>query len=714
MTACFFSFVLSAVCVRRAASFCGCLAFGAALQAAAPQPNILFIAVDDLRSQLGCYGDPEMKTPNIDQLAQDAVLFEHHYTTNPICIPSRAGMLTGTRSERTRQVYGKALWPNVPGIQTLGATFDDAGYHTVSLGKIWHQQAGDDNGGEHFDVKWSPSKTFDYADPVNKALAEQGDNSVLPAAEGPLDVPDEAYVDGLLAERAVQELAAAAATGKPFLLMTGFHKPHLPFNAPKKYWDLYEPEAPPGAPELTTMPEGSPAIAARKDHELWTYEDGFTYENPPGGAAANRLRQAYAACVSYSDAQIGKLLAELDRLGLRDTTIIVLWSDHGYQLGHLAQWTKHTNYENAANSPLLISAPGFREGARRSPLPVESCDLFPTLLDLCGLPPLAITDGASLRPLLVDPAGPDWTRVAYHLVDRYEDIGGGKKRTVIGRAVRDRRFRYIEWHNGWENTGAPRWVELYDFAPGAPGETRSVADDPALVEDRARLHDALWDWESQASTNVAPTMTTHPVSQDIRIGQPVTFTAVASGEPAPTYQWFKGDDPLTDGADGNLTIVRVAAHDAGVYSVIAANASGTAPGTPATLTALMSFDGWRAEQFTAPGELDDPEISGLYAIGADGVANGLKYALGLSRDEPVPAASLQTVDATWRFTFQRPTDRTDILYAVESSLGLIDWIPAGELECLVDGSSWQTWGVTVPAEEERLFFRLKIEPEIFP
>lgn len=471
-------------------------------EAPAPRPNVLFIAVDDLRSQLGCYGYPEMRTPNLDRLAQDAVLFERHYVTNPICIPSRAGLLTGTRSERTRQTYGRAVWPEVRGIRTMGATFGDAGYHTVSLGKIWHLEPGSDNGGERFDVRGGPDKQSLYADPENQRLARNLSREAkakLPAAEGPLDVPDDAYQDGQLADQAVEQLSAAARTGKPFLFMVGFHKPHLPFNAPKKYWDLYDADLPPGAPERETLPEGAPAFAARLRHELWTYREGFTFDEPPTGAAARRLRQAYAACVSYTDAQIGKVLATLDRLGLRERTIIVLWSDHGYHLGHLGQWTKHTNYETAANSPLIISAPGFRDGPRRSPRPVEACDLFPTLLDLCGLPPLEVTDGASLRPLLEDPRNPAWARVAYHLVDRTERNADGSRRFLVGRAVRDDRFRYIEWREGWSAGGEPVAVELYDHAPGAPGETRSLAEDPALAEERRRLHTLLWNWEAQAT-----------------------------------------------------------------------------------------------------------------------------------------------------------------------------------------------------------------------
>jgi iduronate 2-sulfatase len=488
-------FVLAEILRKRLCFACVCCLFLASPFAAVaeqPRPNVLFIAVDDLRSQLGCYGYADMKTPNIDRLANSSVLFEHHYVSVPICIPSRAGLLTGTRSERTRQTYGRSVWPKVTGIRTMGRTFGEAGYYTVSLGKIWHTMPGSDNGGESFDVR-RPSGDPTYADPQLQHLLGKKDQ--LPAAEGPLDVPDEAYGDGLIANDAVRELGVGATSGKPFLLMVGFRKPHLPYNAPKKYWDLYDPDHPPGEPDQTELPEGAPALAAREMHELWKYREGFSFANPPAGEAARRLRHAYAACVSYTDALIGKVLAELDRLELRKNTIIVLWSDHGYHLGHLGQWTKLTNYETAANSPLLISAPGLRQGARCA-LPVETCDLFPTLLDLCGLPPLAVTDGTSLRPLLEDPQSAAWNRVAYHLVNR---SGGGRGKPIIGRAVRDTRFRYIEWHEGWEQTDRPVAVELYDYSPGAPGEARNLADDPALTDQRERLHRLLWNWTSQST-----------------------------------------------------------------------------------------------------------------------------------------------------------------------------------------------------------------------
>lgn len=458
------------------------------------QPNVLFIAVDDLRSQLGCYGDSQMVTPNIDALAARGVVFQNHYVSNPICIPSRAAMLTSLRSERTRQVYGPAKWIDVAGVQTMGRTFGDAGYFTASLGKIWHISGKvPDNKLDRFDFVWKDQNSAIYADPGLSALREKLDygdkartqaiKAKLPAAEEPLDVPDEAYNDGLIARECIGLLRQSAKSSQPFLIMAGFKKPHLPFNAPKKYWDLYDAASPPGTPSRETLPEGASKSELRNNHELWKYGDGFSKRKPPAGAAAAYLRQAYAACVSYVDAQIGKVIAELDHLGLTKNTIVVLWSDHGYQLGHLGSWTKLTNFEMTAGSPLIVSAPGFQAG-KVSRKCVESVDLFPTLMGLCGLPPLKVTDGVSIRPLLVDPDAREWNRPAFHLVKRGGSGG-------VGRAVRDERFRYIEWRKGWEPNSELIDVELYDYQQH-PEERVNVAGVPSYTAQRERLAKLLW------------------------------------------------------------------------------------------------------------------------------------------------------------------------------------------------------------------------------
>lgn len=456
------------------------------------RPNVLLILVDDLRNQLGCFGDADMVTPNIDRLADAGVRFDRHYVSVPICIPSRVSLLTGTRSERTRQVYGPLVFGRIPGVRTMGRTFSEAGYRTVSLGKVWHVYAGSERP-DTFDVSDHPGWNNNYAGPVYGSVRKSEEKGRAPATEGPLDVPDEAYADGKIARKAMEELRASAKEGRPFLMLVGFNKPHLPLNAPKRYWDLYDAAHPPAAPAAVTPPYGMPDEAWRKEHELWEYNDGWTFAKPPNEAEGRHLRHAYAACVSFVDAQVGKLLEELDRLGLRDNTIVLLWSDHGFHLGELGMWTKHTNFENASASPLIISAPGFARG-RVSHALVETPDLFPTLLDLCGLPPLDVSDGETLRPLLQDPDAP-WSPVAYHLVDRWEPDGKGGKRQIVGRAIRTAEFRYVEWHNGW-GRGAPRARELYRYPTGNDLERINLAEDPAFAGTVAELAEKLWLWEN--------------------------------------------------------------------------------------------------------------------------------------------------------------------------------------------------------------------------
>ncbi|MEM1222086.1 MAG: sulfatase [Verrucomicrobiota bacterium] len=477
---------------------------GLSLANADSRPNVLFIAVDDLRSQLGCYGYEDMVTPHIDSLAADGVLFKQHYVSHPVCIPSRAALLTSLRSERTQQVYGPAMWVDVEGVQTLGRTFGDAGYTTASFGKVWHTSGEVDPSLEdRFDIVWKRSDDSIYADPTLSQLRvelDYGDKEgvrrikgKLPAAEGPLDVPDEAYGDGLMVGETIKFIKQSVESEQPFMAVVGFQKPHLPFNAPKKYWDLYDPINPPGTPTRETLPEGASELELRTNHELWRYAEGFRLKKPPAGKDAQRLRHAYAACISFVDAQIGKILSEVDRLGIRGNTVIVFWSDHGYQLGHLGSWTKGTNLEMTAGAPLIISAPGFTQGAVTTRV-VESVDLFPTLLDLCGLPPLQITDGTSLRPLLKEPMSEEWTYPGYHIVKR-----GGPP---VGRAVRDERFRYVEWRKGWEQNSKIIDVELYDYQKH-PEERINVADNPEYADERERLAQLLWEWDAKANASAS-------------------------------------------------------------------------------------------------------------------------------------------------------------------------------------------------------------------
>ncbi|WP_299664852.1 sulfatase [uncultured Polaribacter sp.] len=452
------------------------------------KPNVLMIMVDDFREQAGFYGYSDMHTPNMDKLACDGVVFDRHYVTVPICIPSRAGLLTGTRSERTHQVYGPFMINDVEGIQYMGRTFSENGYFTAALGKVWHSPP---KGKlmDRFDVKEKPGANKRYALKEHRTAKLKMDT---PAVEGPLVVNDTCYTDGMLAQRTIGLLKEKAKADQPFLMCVGFSKPHLPFNAPKKYWDLYDGENPPATPLRLKSPKGMPDYGWRKRHGLWGYTEGWTFDAPPNKKESIRLRHAYAACISYVDAQIGKIINEVRSLGLDKNTIIVLWSDHGYHLGHLGMWTKNTNYEMTASSPLIISVPGMEKNKRTDAL-VETCDIFPTLMDLCDLPKLELTDGVSLKPLLGHPKK-EWHDVAYHCSNRWVQNPDGTKSHMIGRAIRTDRYRYIEWYKGW-NKGKIYEKELYDYKNDYE-ESKNLVTKSKYKKLVNTLSEQLWQWET--------------------------------------------------------------------------------------------------------------------------------------------------------------------------------------------------------------------------
>ncbi len=455
------------------------------------RPNVLFIAVDDLRPQLGCYGVDWMKTPNIDSLAVRGLRFDRHYVQFAVCIPSRVALLTSLRSERTHQIYGPHIWQNVPDVSTLGKVFGNAGYATVSLGKIWHGKPADGDG-DKFDEQWHPLSP-EYAltteaDTDTKSAAQQRSEQKRVKQQHKeegggsfyemLDVPDETYRDGEMALVAIDRLKKLAANReKPFLLAVGFHKPHLPFVAPKRYWDLYDRASLPLPPQ-PDYPKKAPTIARNHGLNPWSnIESGSQAEYDE--ATIRHLIHGYCAGVSYTDAQIGKLLGTLRDLGIEQNTIIVLWGDHGWHLGDLHQWAKSTNFERATLSPLIVCAPGKQSGVGTSAI-VETVDIFPTLVDLCGLPALPLTDGKSFAPLLDDPHQP-WKEAAYHVFNRAGE-GGKKKSPIIGFAVRTEKARYVEWHQGWSLDAPMVAREFYRYYPNKPDEISNAIDKPELQE----------------------------------------------------------------------------------------------------------------------------------------------------------------------------------------------------------------------------------------
>lgn len=483
--------------------------------AAAPRPNILFLVADDLRPQLGCYGVSWMHTPNLDRLAQSAVRFDRHYVQMAVCIPSRVALFTSLRSERTQQVFGPMRWQRVPGATGLGRHFRAHGYVAVSLGKVWHAEG--EPHGDVFDREWAPdpqryalgphrvlderfraareaSRRRPKSTPAKKTAAPP---EALPPITEAADVADEAYADGRIAGEAVAELRRLAAGGQPFLLAVGFHKPHLPFAAPRKYWDLYRESDVPLAVNRE-LPRDMPSVAHSHHPNFHNYDYGRHAPLPRGGGAmpaatARHLIHAYAAATSFVDAQVGKVLAELESLRLLENTLVVFWGDHGFHLGDIGLWGKHTNFERATRSPLLIRAPGVSRAGTCTAL-VETVDLFPTLTDLAGLPAPAVSDGVSLRPWLRNPAAPSRPAV-YHVFNRPPLAGTTEPR--IGFAVRTADARYIEWRRGWSPDGPLVTREYYRYSGAHSDEEINLAADSAPaaeLSDLAKLLRASPGW----------------------------------------------------------------------------------------------------------------------------------------------------------------------------------------------------------------------------
>ena len=462
-------------------SFLGTIALivcGAAARAQEPEsprarrPNVLFIAVDDLRPQLGCYGVEGMASPNIDRLAAEGVRFDRSYCMVPTCGASRASLMSGIRPTRKRFVtYTARADREAPGITTLNTHFKEHGYRTASNGKVFHFQADSAEGWS--EPPWRP-KAETYQDPLNRRRAndrraELGDRGRGPAFES-ADVPDDSYADGMLADRSIDDLRRLADRDEPFFLAVGFFKPHLPFVAPKNYWDLYDPDRI-RLPETYHVPENAPDQAIHNWGELRSYAD-IPAEGPLTDDDARNLIRGYYACVSYTDAQIGRLLDELDRLGLADETIVVLWGDHGWNLGEHTLWCKHCCFETSMRAPLIVRAPGI-EGGRSVTALTEFIDLYPSLCELAGLPLPPHLEGRSFAPLLYDPdaAPPEPTAIS---------------RFANGDTIRTDRYRYTEYS---DRDGRLTARMLYDHQLD-PNEDQNIVNAPdsaTIVRDLARL-----------------------------------------------------------------------------------------------------------------------------------------------------------------------------------------------------------------------------------
>lgn len=449
------------------------------------QMNVLFIAVDDLRPQLGCYGHKQILSPNIDRLARRGLLFERTYCQQAVCGPTRASLLSGARPDTTG-IHGNAtaVRKAMPDVVTLPEHFKNNGYETLSIGKIYHHPSDDRQGwtvspyraGTFADGPWKgrgylTEEAIAQMEKYNKAHPKmQGRGPAFEAA----DVPDNAYPDGSNTEYAIRQLRRLK--DKPFFLAMGFYKPHLPFNAPKKYWDLYRRQDIRLA-DNPFVPKDAPSYATTNWGELRNYY-GIPKKGPCPDELACQLIHGYYACVSYTDAMIGRLLDELDRLGLRDNTAIILWGDHGWKLGEHAGWCKHTNFELDTHVPMILSVPGMATAGQRTRALTEFVDIYPTLCEACGLSLPKHLEGVSAMPLLARPDRP-WKKAAFSQYPR------GK---VMGYSMRTERFRYTEWQD--RKTRAALARELYDHDRD-PQENINAAGQSQYRADVERLSQML-------------------------------------------------------------------------------------------------------------------------------------------------------------------------------------------------------------------------------
>ena len=427
-----------------------------------PRKNILFIAVDDLKPLLGSYGDTLAVTPHIDKLADAGTIFSNNHCQQAVCAPSRASIMTGLRPDRTKVWdLDTQIRDMVPDILTMPQHFMAQGYETAGTGKIFDSRSVDALMDEpSWSVPFASISGSRWINATGKISTESG------------DVPDDALTDGKIALKGVELMQQLAAGDKPFFLAVGFKKPHLPFVAPQKYWDMYDREKI-GVHPFQQHAKGTPQFAFQPGWELRSYDD-IHASDPIPEEKQKEIIHGYYACVSYIDTQIGLLLDKLDELGLREDTIIVLWGDHGWHLGDHNMWAKHSNFEQATRSPLIISAPGFA-GNQQSNSPTEFVDVFPTLCALAGIPVPADLDGVDLTPVLEKPE----EMVKDFAISQFGRNSGGQR--FEGYALRDKRYRYIEWLGDDfrstmlydENKVVAR--ELYDYQTD-PLETVNLVD----------------------------------------------------------------------------------------------------------------------------------------------------------------------------------------------------------------------------------------------
>ena len=465
--------------------------------------NVLFIAVDDLRPELGCYGNSYINTPNIDKLADKGVTFTRAYCQSAVCNPSRASLLTGLRPDTIRVWDLKTRFrEDLPYAITLPQYFKKNGYHSVGIGKIFHNTIPDS-------LSWSEPKLnidgypFDpdavYRKKENVEFLEKRKEEITAAGKQEryidrfgewylktmateiVDMPDNTYFDGAQTDVAINKLKDLKDRKEPFFFAIGYYRPHLPFNVPKKYWDLYDRATIPLA-ENDFLPENMPLMGINNLRELRGYTDFKKIPIPQNSTLnekqARLLKHGYLASVSYIDAQIGRLIDELEKQELLDDTIIVLWGDHGWKLGEHGSWCKMTNYEIDTRAPLIIKAPTANVNGHKCDKLVEFVDIYPTLCELSGLKISDTLEGTSAVTLMNNPNAP-WKEAAFSQFLREGIWIAPDGIEYMGYSIRTERYRYVEWIN-WETK---EYVanELYDHRVD-PQENVNIAAFPENVD----------------------------------------------------------------------------------------------------------------------------------------------------------------------------------------------------------------------------------------
>ncbi len=459
-------------------------AAGVAVSGAEPRrPNVLFVVVDDLDCRIKCFGDPVAITPNLDRLAKRGVRFDRAYCQYPLCNPTRSSVLSGRYPTTTGVLDNNTYLMLDPAQQTMPDYFAAHGYHVTQLGKIFHLQ---NHGMKRGTTK--PEKPVGWFTPEERASQKASEPDYWTKNQSPyrnMKVQDPKRFawanvyeplpagdrgdDAAVADKAIQTLESSRREDKPFFLAVGFVKPHVPLTAPKEFFDLYKEESMQLPPDFDTEPrhlEGMPGDEFRQNIDLFA-------ARPFTAMEARQAMRAYYACVSYMDAQLGRVLDKLDQTGQSKNTIVVLWGDHGWHLSEKGMWAKATLFEVSARGPVIVADPRQPTAGQACGRVVEYIDMYPTLLELCGLPRAPWLEGKSFKPLLENPKAV-WNKPAYTVAVRD---------WYIGRSVRNERWRYTEWDEG------RRGAALFDHSQD-PHEMRNLAQDPkqaAVVRELAAL-----------------------------------------------------------------------------------------------------------------------------------------------------------------------------------------------------------------------------------